>query len=192
MYRLPNVLTVTAALLLTAGVSPAQDAKQEARKIEPDKLFKKLDANNDGKLSREEFKKVTELGLVRLKDRAEILDKLFDRLDANADGVLSGEEFGKFGSLAKRIGDAAGQPQAGLIGAFKDAEATFKKLDADKDGKLSKDEFGKFLDQANVPQLKERAEKLFGRLDADGNGSLSLDEFKKMADFAQRLKKGDK
>ncbi len=192
MQTLPTILTVTAALLLT-GAAGAQDAKQTP-KFDADKIFPKLDADGDGKVTKAEFKKLTELGQGRLKERAEVLDMVFERLDANADGSLSKEEFAKFGAAAKQLAGAV-KPQAG-VASLKDAEGTFKKLDADKDGKLTKEEFAKLPEQANLPKLKERLGPLFGQLDADANGALSLDEFKKVSElaqkFAKKIKKGDK
>ncbi len=195
MIRLSAVLGVSAALFLNAASVWAGDQKQ-VPKVDPNKLFEKLDANKDGKISKEEFKKITELGQGKLKDRAELLDKVFARLDANGDGSLSPEEFGKFGAAVKRFAAGAEQAPGGLLAAAKDPEATFKRLDADKDGKLSKDEFKKLIEEAKLPKLKERQDQIFTRLDADGNGSLSLGEFKKLGELAQKLgqkiKKGDK
>lgn len=197
MLKLTTVLSVT-VLLLTAAASQAQDAKQTP-KLDPEKLFPKLDANSDGKVTKDEFKKLTEIGQGRLKGRAELLDKVFERLDANADGALSKDEFTKFAALAKKLaGGDTGKPQAG-VAALKDTDAVFKELDADKDSKLTKAEFAKLADQLNLPQLKGRPElleKFFGRLDADSNGTLSAEEFKKVSELgqklAQKIKKGDK
>lgn len=197
MLRLTTVLSVT-ALLLAAAASQAQDAKQTP-KLDPDKVFAKLDANSDGKVTKEEFKKLSEIGQGQLKGRAELLDKVFDKLDANANGALSKDEFTKFGALAKRLaGGVAAKPQTG-IAALKDTNAAFKKLDADKDSKLTKDEFTKLADQLDLPLLKNRPElleKIFGRLDADGNGTLTAEEFKQLSELSQklagRIMKGDK
>src|SRR5262245_43722849 len=185
MRTLPTVLSVTAALLLT-GAARAQDAKKTP-KIDADKIFAKLDADGDGKVTKAEFKKLTELGQGQLKERAKLLDKGFEKLDVNADGSLSKEEFAKFGTAAKKLAGAV-KPQA-VPASLKDAEGTFKKLDVDKDGKVTKEEFVKLAEQANLPKLKERLEPLFGRLDADANGALSLDEFKKFSELAQKVVK---
>ena len=57
------------------NLKKARSGKASARKL--DKKFKKLDANNDGTVSRDEW-----------KGRA----KAFDRLDTNHDGMLTKDE----------------------------------------------------------------------------------------------------
>jgi hypothetical protein len=61
------------------------------------KLFEKADANGDGKVSLEEFKKAIENAPKgKLKDKPEMIDKLFKRIDANGDGFITKEEMKKF------------------------------------------------------------------------------------------------
>jgi hypothetical protein len=76
---------------------------------DPARLFKRIDANGDGKVSKEEFKAFFEkFGKGRLKDNPELLDKLFDRLDANGDGSLSPDEFKKLAELREKFAKARG------------------------------------------------------------------------------------
>jgi hypothetical protein len=67
--------TVAPSTAKVPNLKKARSGKASARKL--DKKFKKLDVNNDGKLSRDEW-----------KGRA----KAFDRLDTNHDGVLTKDE----------------------------------------------------------------------------------------------------
>ena len=60
------------------------------------KLFEKADANNDGKVSLDEFKKAVENAPKgKLKDHPEKAAKLFKRLDADGDGFVTKEELKK-------------------------------------------------------------------------------------------------
>ena len=72
--------------LSTAGADDKAEGKK-GRGLEA--IFKKLDTNNDGKLSKDEFKKLGELGQGRLKDKPEVLDKLFDKLCYGAHPLAS-------------------------------------------------------------------------------------------------------
>jgi Ca2+-binding EF-hand superfamily protein len=77
----------------------AKDKAKGKKNKGAEAMFKKLDTNNDGKLSREEFAKITELRKKKgtegatAKKGGKRIDKLFDRLDTNKDGFLSLEEF---------------------------------------------------------------------------------------------------
>lgn len=71
--------------LVAFNSSKAQDLKRP----NPEKAFSKIDANNDGLLTLEEFKSKT-----RKRDvSAEKLEKNFSRLDSDSNGSVSLEEF---------------------------------------------------------------------------------------------------
>ena len=84
----------------------AGDGDKAKPKRNPEMLFKKLDTNNDGKLTLDEFKKLGELrkGKENGKGGGKMLDKLFQRLDADKDGTLSLAEFKKIGELRGKKG----------------------------------------------------------------------------------------
>ncbi len=90
MVRVLTTMLVAMALVLSITVFAADDP---APKIDPGELFKRLDANADSTLSKEEFKKLATLGQGKFKDRPEVFDQLFERLDADRSGALSAEEF---------------------------------------------------------------------------------------------------
>jgi hypothetical protein len=105
------ITSVLAALALGTTLSfaadekkPADAAKTEAKpgekkpdgekpKRDPAEAFKKLDANNDGKVSLEEFK-------AKAKDAAKA-DEAFGKRDKDGDKNLSLEEFSAAGKKAK-------------------------------------------------------------------------------------------
>jgi hypothetical protein len=99
---LKRVLLAVIALVLATAPSWAQDEKKPKQKrLDGEALFKKLDANGDGKVTKEEFAK---FGENRPKGNAKpgAADKIFDRLDANADGSISLEELKKLSEQRKK------------------------------------------------------------------------------------------
>lgn len=84
-------LAVTFAPAFPGDPKPARD---------PESVFKRLDLNGDGKISRDEFAKLRE-GLSEKAKAAtrhgELLtDKVFDLMDENKDGYVTLDEFKKF------------------------------------------------------------------------------------------------
>ncbi len=81
-----GVLTAT-LLALVATDARAADEKNEPPRREQADVFKKLDANNDGKISKEELAKLSEM------------------LDTDKDGTISKEEFQKLNSGGRPAGN---------------------------------------------------------------------------------------
>ncbi len=75
---------VTLTSLLMAA--PALAAGQKPKERDPEKVFKKLDTNNDGKLTLEEMKGKGK------KDAAKV-EKRFGKLDNDGDKAVTLEEF---------------------------------------------------------------------------------------------------
>jgi hypothetical protein len=80
---------------------------------DPESVFKRLDVNGDGKITREEFSKLRD----QLSDKAkatsrdeQLTAKLFGRMDENKDSYITFDEFkkfrGKFATLLKKRTDA--------------------------------------------------------------------------------------
>ncbi len=190
------------ALSLIAFALPAIAADEKAQKkaakigIDIETIFKKIDGNNDGKLSKDEFAKLSDEIRAKGEKAAKIADRikasandLFARLDENKDGSLSLDEVKKF-EIAMLGGAKA---------AVKDLDATFKKLDKNNDGKLSKDEFFKLAEDliaANPAKVAKAADKIkarfadvFTKLDENKDDALSVEEFKKFTGIKGEKKK---
>lgn len=94
-----TLLLTIVALSLTVGTAEAgAKANKSAKKGDIGAMmFEKLDADKDGSITKDEFKKVAEMGKGKgkgkLADKPELLTKLFEKLDANKDGKLSKDEF---------------------------------------------------------------------------------------------------
>lgn len=102
------VLFFSLNLLALSGVSDAAD--KPGQKFDPEKIFKQLDTNNDGKLTKEEFLKLGDflkekLGAEKGEKAGAFLDKMFERLDTKKQGYLTLDDFKKIG---ERLGGGAG------------------------------------------------------------------------------------
>jgi Ca2+-binding EF-hand superfamily protein len=76
------------ALVVAAGIClPGVLGAQDKKKPDPEAQFKRLDTNNDSKLTVEEFKGK------RTGDKATKAEEQFKKRDKNGDGFLSLEEF---------------------------------------------------------------------------------------------------
>lgn len=183
MTRVFGVLIVfTASAIVFAQTG---DEKKGKRQRDPEALFKRLDKDSDGKLTRAEY------------------EALFEKL---------GERGQKFKEAAlKRFDDAAGKDKYLTLDQFKklqaagarpgiNAEAIFKKLDTDGNGKLSKAEYEVMVNRMHerlkdsigeekAGKLKEAALKRFD--DAAGKeGTLTLEQFQKLQTFGRGEFKG--
>jgi hypothetical protein len=102
MVRLLALLGLLGIVVLSVHPARADDDEKEkkgsgALARNPEVVFKKMDANGDGKVSKEEFTDFfSKLGQGKLKDRPRLLERMFDKADTNGDGYLSLEEFKKF------------------------------------------------------------------------------------------------
>jgi hypothetical protein len=103
------LLAGVVGVLFAGGVRADDEAKtkgkKKARQASPDVVFKRLDGDNDGKVSAEEFKNVGAAAQGKLKDRPELADRFFKRLDADGDGYLSKHEFKKMSEMRKKAAD---------------------------------------------------------------------------------------
>src|SRR5476651_247756 len=86
------------ACLIAWLITTSADLGAQQPNFNPENVFKKADANGDGKISREEWSKFRN-SAPKLKDNAKGGDFLFDRLDTNKDGFLTFDEFKKIAEI---------------------------------------------------------------------------------------------
>ncbi len=113
----------------------------------PDEFFKRLDANGDGKISKEEA-----------GDRP-VVRGLLERADKDGDGAVSKEEFKTAAAQAAQVGGAL----LGAVPGMAPDGALFRTLDANSDGKIDAEELA-----AAATNLK--------KLDKNGDGAISREE----------------
>ncbi|MFO8081763.1 MAG: hypothetical protein R6V07_15860 [Armatimonadota bacterium] len=190
--RLLIALAVVALVVAGAYALHAQPADQGAD------FFERLDANQDGKIDRDEFRGP---------------DEAFARLDANGDGAITRDELAVRGDQAGarrrgqnqgRIGDAdpARRWQQmlerfdanadGQISAeeFEGREEVLKFLDANDDGVITEDEAMQAGDRARERVRMDPAERwqqLLENCDANEDGTISADEWPARPEGFERL-----
>jgi Ca2+-binding EF-hand superfamily protein len=114
MFRLITALSVAGFMFASTARAddPPKTAKAKGKHPDPEVMFKRLDTNNDGKISKEEFAKFTEIVSEKAKEKGKGkkasgkgADAIFARLDANGDGYLSLEEFKKISEMRQKKKD---------------------------------------------------------------------------------------
>ncbi|KAI3873983.1 hypothetical protein MKW98_001632 [Papaver atlanticum] len=130
-----------------------------------EEVFKKFDADGDGKISYVELgSKLSSLGY---EPTAEELQAMVKEVDSDGDGFIDLNEFLELNKI-----DSEKQTQ--------DIEDAFAIVDTNGDGSISPSELQKLLrtlgDESSISDCK----KIIQNFDCDGDGLISLEEFKKM------------
>lgn len=116
-------------------------------------MFKHMDKDRDGKISKHEFFASPRMERLPTDQR----EAVFVRLDRNGDGFIGSEEI----RVMRR--DNEGR-----------AKQYFRKLDTNNSGGMSFDEFSKGEVFSKLPEEKRR--QIFERMDTDGNGEINAED----------------
>lgn len=92
--------SLLAAFGFLLGSATAQD---DSKKKDPEAIFKKLDTDKNGRLSKSEFLKLADLGKDKEKARA-FLTKVYEKMDPKMEG-LTLDQLRKFLDLRKKKKD---------------------------------------------------------------------------------------
>ena len=129
--------------------------------------FKRIDANGDGSISRQELRS----GL-QLADND--LDVIFAIGDIDQDGEIS------LGEFIRLMSPSASSGMTRLRNSFKnisDVIIAFKKFDTNKDGSLSEQELMGGIGSLGLQFTPQEATSIFAMVDADKNGEINYIEF---------------
>lgn len=132
------------------GARPQKEGERRPHLGEPDEMFKHMDIDRDGNISKREFFASPRMEMLAEEKREEI----FGRLDRDGDGLI-----GRLEILAMRRDNE------------RRAKGEFRKLDADKSGGLNFEEFSKGEFFGKLPE--EKRLQIFARMDTDGNGEIN-------------------
>jgi calcium-dependent protein kinase len=140
--------------------------KQEKEKI--DCIFRAMDTDCDGKLSKEEIKKgyMEHFGRDIADDE---IDTIFSRVDSDMSGEIDYSEF-----------VVATMNEKNLLSQNR-LETAFKAFDKDGNGQISPDEIKVILGYGQAGGLdKKTVEKIIEQVDENGDGEISFEEFASM------------
>merc|ERR1711915_432805 len=146
-----------------AGEALAKLSKNYTNIDEVKELFKKLDVDNDGSISKEEL---TE-GSIRFTPQE--VEAILALGDVNDDGAIDLEEF--IGVMYPSAATVAGRLR-GQYTDINDVKKAFAKIDLNGDGKVSKEEVAG-TDLFNSQEI----DALFTLGDANNDGEIDLEEF---------------
>ncbi|MGC6427178.1 MAG: EF-hand domain-containing protein [Akkermansiaceae bacterium] len=152
--RFLSVISLILSVSYALGEGAKRVSKDEAEKgkkrekAHTSQFFENLDADQDGKVTREEFDQARRVqGL-----EESVRDRLFARLDKNSDGMITRKEI----------------KPAGKEYSFPDPGKLLRQADKNKDRRITKEEFAAYPRFARLNETSRK--RLFDRLDRNKDG----------------------
>ena len=140
--------------------------KQEKEKI--DAMFRAMDVDCDGKLSREEIKSSWNEHFDQDLTQDQI-ENIFSQVDTDVSGEIDYSEF------------VMATMNARSLLSQNRLESAFKAFDRDGNGQISPEEVKHILGAGQASGLDEKTvDKIISQVDSNGDGQVSFEEFKEM------------
>jgi calcium-dependent protein kinase len=136
--------------------------KEETEEI--DELFRAMDIDGDGILTKDEIKASYQDILGRSLSDDEV-EAMFDRVDADANGTIGYSEF------------VVATLNSDILHSGDKLRTTFNRADTDGSGAISKTELNGLLSLFETTLNEEELDDMMKRADVDGDGEISYDEF---------------
>ena len=145
--------------------------------------FKRMDADRDGRLSRDEFRKGVEQRL-KLRLPGKMLEEVIRIADKGRDGFIDYEDFLEMFSEADRK-HAAGKDDGltdeeitrTILSAKLNIAQLFREMDDNGDGSISAEELAAGLEKMKLDLGKQRVLKFMASMDLDGTHTIDYREF---------------
>jgi Ca2+-binding EF-hand superfamily protein len=158
--------------MMVGSISSSSSFRQIAQAEMRQRMFSKIDANGDGKVSKDELTQV----MANASSGGSSVDDIMSALDTNGDGSISQSEFA---AGDKANGQMQGGPPPMMAGMGNMSSADFVKqlfsdADTNSDGTISKDELTQVM--ANASSGGSSVDDIMSALDTNGDGVISESE----------------
>lgn len=161
-YKSENKLQQAALAFLVHNCLYLPEVKELIR------IFKNLDTNGDGKITKEELSQAL-IKMYNIPDPEALVDEIFKNVDNDNNGFIEYEEY-----IRATINKSSLLTEDILRFAF-------KFFDKDGNGSISADEVAQALFQGENKEVSIKlTEDLMNEIDADRNSQINFDEFKIM------------
>jgi calcium-dependent protein kinase len=154
--------SMSLACAVNAYIAAQLLTKEETEEV--DELFRAMDTDGDGILTKEEIKASYQDILGRSLSDDEV-DAMFDRIDADASGTIGYSEF------------VVATLNSDILHTGNKLKSTFDKMDADGSGAIDKSELNALLALFESALNEEELDEMMKRADVDGDGEISYEEF---------------